>query len=384
MQLQPDGQSDASWQRFEQYVWPRQIRLWQCVGNEHAPPRSVNETCAHDVLVDGVVFALSPWRQMLNVPFGTHSQFFGHWFAVVHRFVHTNDGFNPQHCPDWHWAACVHPLPRSVNDVLSPHPFPEPASAGGGALQSFGPAFVPPSQPPPACPVQQVPKLLQDFGQATAASSHRPLVQWRVLTGGPCSHSQYQLGQSSSSLQVGALLDGAAGAPGVFVPGVVPGMAPGSFPLDGPVVVLPEDEAPVPDPSAPSDPLEQPAAMKRGVVTAKLAVAKSVLAERRGDVTVMAARNAIVVPFGRPLTFRGLSRTPIASCATGSARLAQATPRNAASRFEPDDTRAALEGGAATRGASSPECIPNVGWRQRSGSTGTLVSFRSAMPPGYA
>jgi hypothetical protein len=83
----------------------------------------------------------------------------------------------------------------SVYDVLSPHPLPDdpvPASAGTGALHSFGPAFVPPSHPPDACPVQHVPNPLHELGHACAAVSQRPFVQCRVLTGGPDSHSQYQ------------------------------------------------------------------------------------------------------------------------------------------------------------------------------------------------
>lgn len=189
----------------------------------------MNATCAHDAFVEsGPVALFDPCMQTLKpLLVDTQRQSSGHSDDVVHRFVHANEGLTPQHWPDWQVVPWRHALPMSVYAVLSPHPLlpvPVPASAGAGALHSFGPVFVPPSQPPPASPVQHVPNPLHDFGQACAAVSHRPFVQWRVLTGGPDSHSQYQFGQSSESVHAGASFAGGLGVPGVpsFVPSPVP------------------------------------------------------------------------------------------------------------------------------------------------------------------
>ncbi len=70
---------------------------------------------------------------------------------------------------------------------VEPEPPPVPEEP-----QVDGPALLPPTNPPLEVPSQQVPNEAQELGQAVAPSSQRPLVQWRVFTGGPLAQSQYQ------------------------------------------------------------------------------------------------------------------------------------------------------------------------------------------------
>ncbi len=156
----------------------------------------------------------------------------GQSLAVVQALVQMNEGLTPKQSADWQSPAASHDFPRSeywqVAGLPPPVfavPPPEPEE------QVFGPTLLPPRKPPLELPSQQVPKLAHAPGHAWAPSWQRLLTQRRELTGGPERQSQYQYGQSSGTVQEGAV-DEVVPPPLELVPPPVPAV-PAPLP-DGP------------------------------------------------------------------------------------------------------------------------------------------------------